>query len=64
MGKVFFKLFLHWSFPTRKVFYHMLILKIEKSADIFDRESRQDFSNKHELVNTILSVDELNQISI
>lgn len=41
MGKIFFKLFLNWSFTTRKAFYHVLILKIQRASDIFDPDSRK-----------------------
>lgn len=41
LGRVFFKLFLHWSFTIRKAFYHVLILKIQRASDIFDSSSRK-----------------------
>lgn len=41
LGRVFFKLFLHWSFTIRKAFYHVLILKIQRASDIFDPSSRK-----------------------
>lgn len=36
LGKVFFKMFMHWSYPVRSTFYHILILKIDRSGDIFN----------------------------
>lgn len=41
LGKVFFRLFLNWSFTIRKAFYHVLILKIQRTSDVFDSESRR-----------------------
>lgn len=41
LGKVFFRLFLNWSHPTRNAFYHILILKIQRSSDIFDADCRR-----------------------
>lgn len=40
LGRVFFKLFLNWSFTTRKAFYHVLILKIQRT-NVFDPLSRK-----------------------
>ena len=47
LGKVFFKLYMHWSNAVRNTFYHILILKIGRSSDIFNPESRQEFANRH-----------------
>ena len=47
LGKAFFKLFLHWSFPVRSTFYHLLLLKIDKSADIFNPQNKKDFGSLH-----------------
>lgn len=41
LGKVFFKLFLNWSYSVRSTFYHLLLLKIDKAADIFNPQNRK-----------------------
>jgi hypothetical protein len=30
LGKIFFKLFLHWSFNVRVIFHHVLVVRIYK----------------------------------
>lgn len=32
MGKLFFRLFLHWSFNVRTIFHHLLYIRINKSS--------------------------------
>lgn len=32
MGKLFFRLFLHWSFNVRTIFHHLLYIRINKST--------------------------------
>lgn len=54
LGKIFFKLFMHWSSVVRSTFYHLLILKIDRSGDIFNSESRLEFANRTEIVNPFL----------
>lgn len=58
LGRVFFKLFLNWSFSVRSTFYHLLLLKVDKAADIFNPDNRKNFSNLHEVVKNNWYVDD------
>lgn len=39
LGKIFWKLFLHWSYPVRTSFYHLITYKIYGEA-YFNRKQK------------------------
>ena len=46
MGKLFFRLFLHWSFNVRTIFHHLLYIRINKLTE-FSSKNTKVFS-RHE----------------
>lgn len=36
LGKLFWKMFFNWSFNTRRVYYHMIILRIAQDTELLD----------------------------
>lgn len=46
MGKLFFRLFLHWSFNVRTIFHHLLYIRINKLTE-FTSKNTKAFS-RHE----------------
>lgn len=40
MGKLFFRLFLHWSFNVRTIFHHLLYIRINKLTDFSNKNTK------------------------
>lgn len=48
LGKIFWKLFLNWSFTVRNVFYHLITYKIYGDAHyLSDSSENKKFSISH-----------------
>ena len=50
LGKVFFKLFLHWSYNVRDIFSHLLIMRIYRESLTLDNSLASDLRSFQEKV--------------
>jgi hypothetical protein len=61
MGKLFFRLFLHWSFNVRTIFHHLLYIRINKMTEfsgknnkVFSRHERLELRSRYDKLMIIL----------
>lgn len=61
MGKLFFRLFLHWSFNVRTIFHHLLYIRFNKLTEfsnkntkIFSRHEKMELRERYDKLMRIL----------
>jgi hypothetical protein len=61
MGKLFFRLFLHWSFNVRTIFHHLLYIRFNKMTEfsnkntkIFSRHEKMELRERYDKLMRIL----------
>ena len=49
LGKLFFHLYLHWSYNVREIFYHLLLMRIYRETLFLDQDSNDTRSYQEQV---------------